>query len=97
MYSKENPRRKDKRKNQKESRLAFGEKMKGQLTLVGILLAVIGLMGLVVVSPIILNAVENGTSGWDSMSLLAVRSILPILVVCLIIGILSYGSPQRER
>jgi len=72
--------------------------MKGQMTIIGIITTLIGLIVIALVfMPIYKDIVENSTAGWNSGELLLFKSLGLILILGLVMSILWYSSAQRER
>lgn len=81
---------KHKRKNKRRS--------KGQMTIFGIGMALVALILFsVVFMPIYKNLVANYTSGWDTGELFLFRSLGFIVLLSIVLGVIYYASPIRER
>jgi len=72
--------------------------LKGQITIIAIVMLLVALLVLAVLAPLFMTAVDlilNATVG-DATSQLLVRLVFPILLIALIISILGYAAIARQ-
>ena len=78
--------------------MVFNMRNKGQMTLIGVIMTLIGLIAIsLVFMPIYKDMVENYTSGWNSGETVLFKSLGLIVLLGLVMSILWYSSAQRER
>lgn len=73
--------------------------MKGQITVIAIILAFVALMVLAIMAPLFSMATDliiNNTAG-DQTSQMLARFIFPVLLISLLISILGYSAFARQR
>ena len=73
-------------------------KNKGQMTLIGIIMTLIGLIAIALVfMPIYKDLVANNTADFNTGETLLFKSLGVIVLLGLVMSILWYSSGQRER